>query len=123
VTEAKAKRWTKAKHQPAGKVDLLQSRLDEGRPVVLTVLTFSNLWFPSTADTGEIPLPLPLSAIDGAHAVCLVGYERQPHAPGGGAFLFRNSWGNTWASRSRYKPGYGTLFFEYVRQYALEAYD
>src|ERR1700722_2354540 len=30
---------------------------------------------PSTADTGEINLPLPLSQPDGGHAVCLVGYE------------------------------------------------
>ena len=37
-------------------------------------------------------------------------------------FLFRNSWGKSWATKSRYKAGYGTLFFEYVRQYAVEAF-
>jgi C1A family cysteine protease len=41
---------------------------------------------------------------------------------GGGVFLFRNSWGKSWAPRSRYGTGYGALFFEYVRQYAVSAY-
>ena len=41
---------------------------------------------------------------------------------GGGVFLFRNSWGKSWAHGSRYGTGYGTLFFEHVRQYTLEAY-
>jgi C1A family cysteine protease len=73
-------------------------------------------------ETGEISLPLPLSQPDGGHAICLVGYEPKPNAPGGGVFLFRNSWNKSWATGSRYRAGYGTLFFEYVRQYALEAY-
>ncbi|HKI20666.1 MAG TPA: hypothetical protein VKA15_22440 [Isosphaeraceae bacterium] len=67
-------------------------------------------------------MPLPLSKPDARHAVCLVGHELRPNAPGGGVFIFRNSWGKTWAAKSRYKAGYGTLFFEYVRQYAVEAY-
>jgi hypothetical protein len=37
-------------------------------------------------------------------------------------FLFRNSWSKSWAAGSQYGAGYGTLFFEYVRQYTLEAY-
>ena len=89
---------------------------------MLGVRTFSNWDIPSAADTGEINLPLPFSQPDGGHAICLVGYELRPNAPGGGVFLFRNSWGKTWAAKSRYKAGYGTLFFEYVRQHAVEAY-
>jgi C1A family cysteine protease len=46
----------------------------------------------------------------------------RPNAPGGGVFLFRNSWGKTWAAQSRHQAGNGTLFFEYVRQHAVEAY-
>jgi hypothetical protein len=37
-------------------------------------------------------------------------------------FLFRNSWGKKWAAGNRHRAGYGTLFFEYVRQYAVDAY-
>ncbi len=123
VAEAKQTRWSDAKDQsPAGDVDAIRGNLDEGRPVVVGVLTFPEWDLPSVAETGEIILPLPLSPPDGGHAVCLVGYELRPDAPGGGVFLFRNSWSRSWASRSRHRAGYGTLFFEYVRQYALEAY-
>ncbi len=123
VAEAGQSRWLDAAEQtPAGDVDAIRAHLDRGLPVVLGVLTFSNWDFPVVADTGEIGLPLPLSQPDGGHAICVVGYEPKADAPGGGVFLFRNSWSKSWATRSRYRPGYGTLFFEYVRQYALEAY-
>jgi Papain family cysteine protease len=122
MTEAQKAKWSKARDHTLGDVNALRAQLDQGRPVVIGVLTFSNWDIPSAADTGEINLPLPLSQPDGGHAVCLIGYELRPNAPGGGAFLFRNSWGKNWAAKSRYKPGYGTLFFEYVRQYAVEAY-
>ena len=122
VAEAKATKWSKAKDHSPGEIEALRTQLNQGRPVVLGVRTFSNWDIPSAADTGEINLPLPLSQPDGGHAVCLVGYELRPNAPGGGVFLFRNSWGKTWAARSRYKAGYGTLFFEYVRQHAVESY-
>ncbi len=122
VVEAKTTKWSKAKDHVSGDVEALRAELDQGRPVVLGVRTFDNWDIPSAADTGEINLPLPLSQPDGGHAVCLVGYALRPNAPGGGVFLFRNSWGKTWAAKSRYKAGYGTLFFEYVRQHAVEAY-
>jgi C1A family cysteine protease len=43
--------------------------------------------------------------------------------PGGGAFIFRNSWGRDWARlRGRHGGGYGTLFFDYLRDNVLEGY-
>jgi hypothetical protein len=123
IAESKQARWSDASEQsPAGDVGAIRRHLDDGRPVVVGVLTFSEWDLPVTADTGEIRLPIPLSPPDGGHAICLVGYELKPDAPGGGAFLFRNSWGKSWAAGSRHRAGYGTLFFEYVRQYTLEAY-
>jgi C1A family cysteine protease len=123
IAEAKQARWPDAAEQsPANDVDAIRGHLDGGRPVVVVVLTFSNWDFPAVADTGEVGLPLPLSQPDGGYAVCLVGYELRPDAPGGGVFVFRNSWGKQWAKLSRYRAGYGTLFFEYLRQYAVEAY-
>ena len=122
VSEVKKTQWSDAKDHPPGDVDALRAQLDQGRPIVLGVLTFANWDLPSVADTGEINLPLPLSQPDGGHAICLVGYDPRPNAPGGGVFLFRNSWGKKWAAGSRHQAGNGTLFFEYVRQYALDAY-
>ena len=36
------------------------------------------------------PCPCPVRRPDGGHAIVLVGYELNPTAPGGGAFIFRN---------------------------------
>jgi len=105
----------------AGEVDGMRALLDDGHPVVLTVLTFDSWDYPSVADTGDVQMPLPDTQDDGAHAVCLVGYELRPEHPGGGAFIFRNSWGTGWAPQSRFRRGYGTLPFAYVRLYGEEA--
>lgn len=100
----------------------IQAQLDLGLPVVLSVKTFSSWDFPTVGDTGEIPMPLPGSVSDGGHAICVVGYEKNARFPGGGAFIIRNSWGTTWGKLSRFAPGYGTIYFDYVRKYGLEAY-
>ena len=103
-------------------MDQLRECIDQGKPVVLGVLTFPSWDYPSVADTGEIPMPLPGSNPDGGHAVCVVGYELRSRVPGGGVFVFRNSWGTKWARRmGRFGEGYGTLFFDYVRLYGVEA--
>ena len=115
--------WPNAATLPAGDVDRLRQSLDERKPVVLSVYTFPNWDFPVVAETGEVTMPLPGMNEDGAHAVCLAGYEQNKRAPGGGAFVFRNSWGQSWAKRrGRFGPGYGVLPFEYVRQYGIEAF-
>jgi C1A family cysteine protease len=96
--------------------------IEEERPVVLSVKTFASWDYPTTQDTGEIPLPIPGQVCDGGHAVCVVGYELSESWPGGGAFIFRNSWGANWAKRQgRFGGGYGTLPFAYVRKHGLEA--
>ncbi len=112
-----------AKTVAAKNPDRIREQLDTGKPVVLSVKTFPSWDFPTTSDTGEIPMPIPGDKSDGGHAICVVGYELNARFPGGGAFLIRNSWGTVWAKPSgRFSPGYGTLFFEYIQKYALEAY-
>ena len=103
--------------------DRLREQLDARRPVVLSVRTFPAWDYPTTADTGEIPLPIPGEMPDGGHAVCVVGYETNDRVPGGGLFVFRNSWGASWAKpHGRLGPGYGALPFAYVSKYGLEAF-
>lgn len=46
---------------------------------------------------------------------CGHGLDKQ--APGGGYFIFRNSWGAEFAER-----GYARLTFAYARQYGIDAY-
>ena len=101
----------------------LRALLDNSKPVVLSVKTFPSWDYPTTFATGEITMPVPGDKTDGGHAICVVGYELNPRFPGGGAFIIRNSWGTGWAKSSgRFQPGYGTLFFEYVKKYGLEAF-
>ena len=112
-----------AKAVAAKNPDRIREQLDAGKPVVLSVKTFPSWDYPTTNDTGEITMPIPGEKSDGGHAICVVGYELNSRFPGGGAFIIRNSWGTTWAKpNSRFQPGYGTLFFEYIKKYGLEAY-
>jgi hypothetical protein len=47
------------------------------------------------------------------HSVALVGYGEGKEFPGGGYFIFRNSWGPEWGDE-----GYGYMPFDYVLKYA-----
>jgi C1A family cysteine protease len=124
--EAKQNQWKQARALTRSQIvdiDGLRNRLDAKEPIVFSVRTFRNWDFQVVQETGEIPMPLPGATPDGGHAIVLVGYEMNPTAPGGGAFIFRNSWGKDWSRlRGRHSGGYGTLFFDYVKDNALEAY-
>jgi hypothetical protein len=121
--DARQYRWADMRPLPAKSIESLRSSLDDEKPVVLGVKTFPNWDFPDVEDTGKVNMPLPGEPSDGGHAVCLVGYEEDERVPGGGAFIFRNSWGQKWACKNRrFGPGYGTLFFEYVSRYGIAAY-
>ena len=124
--EAKQSVWKQSKTLRRAQIvdiDQLRERLDARVPIVFSVRTFRNWDFQVVQETGEIPMPLPGATPDGGHAIVLVGYELNPTAPGGGAFIFRNSWGMDWSRlRGRHGGGYGTLFFDYVKDNALEGY-
>ena len=120
--EAKEFTWTTAKAVAAKSVERLREQLDGKQPVVLSVKTFLSWDFGTTAETGDITMPFPGEASDGGHAICLAGYLLDSAAPGGGRLIFRNSWGKSWATKSQAAAGDGTLPFEYVKKYALEAF-
>jgi hypothetical protein len=56
---------------------------------------------------------LPAGWLKDGHSVVLVGYAQHSHFPGGGYFIFRNSFGPTWGN-----SGHGYISFEYLRKYA-----
>lgn len=91
----------------------------ENQPIVVGVLVYKNWFFPDVGESGYISLPLPGTKPEGAHAICLVGYELRKDTPGGGVFIFRNSWGRNWGSQSPFGRGYGSFPFEYLSMYHL----
>lgn len=103
-------------------VRALRAALEAENPVLLAVHTFPAWDYPSTNLSGDVPLPLPGENTDGGHAVVLAGFEDNHALPGGGSFIFQNSWGTGWGAHNRNGAGRGTLPYAYVALYALEAY-
>jgi C1A family cysteine protease len=67
--------------------------------------------YPRSANTNPKTAPM----FDG-HSIDLVGFRESPAFPGGGYFIFRNSFGPSFGSH-----GYGFVSFQYLRTYANDA--
>jgi hypothetical protein len=93
------------------------------RPISFAIPVY-NSWFKSEAVrlSGQITMPLPGEAVEGGHAMLIVGYQIDPEFPGGGFFIIRNSWGQSWGEKCVFGKGYGTIPFNYITQYCWEAY-
>jgi C1A family cysteine protease len=117
------------------RVATIKNCLRRNLPVGIGVLTFQDAWDNDyTIQKGEVELPIVaerdgkqvlMDTCTGAHAITVYGYQDDPDPeitrPGGGSFIFRNSWGNGWASDNDYGRGYGNLPYEYVERYCLDA--
>lgn len=106
-------------------VNDIKNELAAGRCVAFSVPVF-NSWLrsPWVAHTGDITIPVPGEVRVGGHAMCLVGYSDMPNPGlGGGQFILRNSWGNTWGISSPPGVGYGTIPYAYVARMGAEAYS
>ncbi|MCU1701347.1 MAG: hypothetical protein JWR34_7410 [Mycobacterium sp.] len=101
-------------------LDKLRTRLDDSHCLAISVPVFSNWDTPTVEHEGHIPMPIPGQTPQGGHAMCVVGYGYSDEFLGGGYVIVRNSWGTTWAYRSPFGPGYGTLPFSYVSRYWWE---
>jgi hypothetical protein len=69
-------------------------------------------WPNAKVESQLLAPPPPKDVFDG-HTIALVGYEDDPQRPGGGTFLFRNSFGPNWADH-----GYAAMSYAYARIYA-----
>jgi C1A family cysteine protease len=101
----------------------IKAALASGSVATLSIPVY-NSWYKSqeTRRSGRITMKIGNEASVGGHAVCLVGYQDEPTAPGGGYFIVRNSWGPSWASQSPYGAGYGTIPYQYVTDDNWESY-
>ncbi len=110
----------RARQLDATSIRELKETLHRGHCVVLSVYTY-HFWVDGYAwREGVISLPS-RTPIDGADAVCLVGYEDEDDAHGDGQFRFKNSWGTKWGV-ARPDPGFGDLPYRYVLTEGIEAW-
>lgn len=105
-------------------VDDYKRVLASNRCAAFAVPVYPSFWnSPDLVATGKITLPLPGEAPMGGHAMCIVGYQDDASVPalGGGRFILRNSYGNTFGATSPYGPGHGTIPYAYVAREARDS--
>jgi len=137
---AKLNRISGCRHlNNARSVNEIKQALNENYAVGSGVLIFQDAWYNGfTEQQGEIQLPVTtgddngnvrvLDTCVGGHAIAIYGYEDNPKntnvgRPGGGFFIFRNSWGQGWArgNNTVNEQGYGQLPYAYIEKYGLDA--
>lgn len=104
-------------------VDSMKQTLAAGKPVAFAVPVY-RYWLTEPAkSTGDVRLPLSNEQTIGGHAMAMVGYQDDPSVPGGGYFMIRNSWGDTWAKDSELGAGYARLPYQFISQFGRSAYS
>ena len=110
------KHWDKNNGASAEQIQRAIAYLDGDVPVAVGLLWPRD--FQTNVIEGVDVMKVPAAGnkwdvvLDG-HAVALVGYGKHKAFPGGGYFIFRNSWGEGFGDQ-----GYGYIPFEYLTQYA-----
>jgi hypothetical protein len=119
------KEWNNQKGMSDSELEATKAALKSGRPVA------TGIWWLARFETvmvDQVPLvkEYPRSAnknsdasknpmFDG-HSIDLVGFHEGKEFPGGGYFVFRNSFGPRFGH-----DGYGFLSFDYMRNYSNDA--
>jgi C1A family cysteine protease len=98
----------------------VKSHLAAGIPVMFGFTVYASIQTPT--QPGDIPFPSSRENVLGGHAVVAVGYDDQREVRNPtdgstrrGAFLVRNSWGESWG-----EGGYGWMPYDYARQEIAE---
>jgi C1A family cysteine protease len=118
-------------------IDTIKKCLLRDLAVGVGVPVFEDAWFNDySIQVGEIELPIVsedsygqnylMDTPAGGHAIAIYGYENdddpETGRPGGGGFVFRNSWGEDWASSSPHAVGYGVIPYAYIERWCLDAW-
>jgi len=93
-----------------------------GHPFTFAVPVFPSWGNAETSRTGFVPEEFDGEQPIGHHALACCGYFDDSEAPGGGYFVFRNSWGTSWAYESYKGAGYGFLSYAYMQRNARDCY-
>lgn len=118
-------------------VSAIRDQISQGHPMPISVPIFrssyNSLRFHSQ---GRFLMKLGIfDSVAGYHAMCIIAYfdnsflvrKGLQEEIGGGAFLVRNSWSETWAKNNPLAelagagPGYAIIPFAYIESYCFEA--
>ncbi len=117
--------WNDTKGMTPAELSRVVSVLRSGRPVATGIWWLTNFAtvtvhgipllkdYPRSANKNSDPSKNPM--FDG-HSIDLVGFKQSSEFPGGGYFIFRNSFGPSFGNK-----GYGFVSFQYLRAYSNDA--
>lgn len=122
--EARTHRANTARRVNPKDIDALMTVLTSGKAVAYAIPVFRSWHFsPETRASGYLTMPLGMNdAIVGGHAITLTGWGRDTDVPGGGYFIFDNSWSTAWGKYNQFGPGRGILPFKYAQLFGKEAF-
>lgn len=106
------KPWDNSKGATDAQINSVIAMLEYRIPVAVGLWWQKNYKTKSILGIEFIDTPPKNQMFDG-HSVALVGYKKSNLFPGGGYFIFRNSWGKGYGDQ-----GYGYVTFDYVKKYA-----
>jgi len=124
-----------ARPTPGVAAAVLNQLTNTKRPLAISLPVFADPLDTTGRDNWNTPIalqygrvidPPPTSIVIGGHAVCVVGFVPDQGEQTGGYFIFRNSWGRSWAQAvpsaqySSPEPGYGDISATYVDKYLWE---
>jgi len=104
------RRWNVARPLEGSELKGIKQALASGHPVAC------GLRWPKALKGHVLREVPPPEAVSDGHSIVLAGYADDPKQPGGGMFVFRNSFGPGWGEK-----GYGRMSYAYVRAYANDA--
>jgi len=119
------KQWNNLRGMSVKELAATKAALKAGQPVATGIWWLENFEtvtiervpllkeYPRTANSNSDPSQDPM--YDG-HSIDLVGFHEGKEFPGGGYFIFRNSFGPGFG-----QDGYGFVSFKYIRDYANDA--
>lgn len=99
----------------ASQVQAIETQLKAGRPVAVGV-RWPNNFETETIHGIQLMKTPPANGVFDGHSIDLVGYKASNAFPGGGYFIFRNSYGTGFGA-----DGYGFMSFDYAKKYVNDA--
>jgi C1A family cysteine protease len=111
------KPWDVTTGLTPGELQGIEHVLDTGRPVAVGV-RWPNSFETEKIHGIQLMKTPPASGVFDGHSIDLVGYKASNSFPGGGYFIFRNSYSTGFGA-----DGYGFMSFDYVKKYVNDAVD